>query len=69
MTVAQKWCPRDLIEGKKSETLHAHKIQQKCFSWQVGVALSGGRHACLPQKAYFVDFLRARGVFLTLWLQ
>ena len=33
------------------------------------VAESWGCHTSSPQKAYFVDFLRARGVFLTLWLQ
>ena len=28
MTVVQKCCPRDFIEGKKSKTLRTHKIQQ-----------------------------------------
>ena len=41
VTVAQKWCPRDLIEGKKSKTLRAHvKNQQICFLWQGGVTPS-----------------------------
>ena len=31
----------------------------------MGVALPGGCHASSLQKAYFVDFLRARGGFLT----
>ena len=35
---------------------------------KMGVASSGGRHASSPRKAYFVDFLRARGGFLTLCL-
>ena len=49
---------------QKYWTVFQQEITEK-WAKKVGVALSGGRHALSPQKAYFVEFYgRAAGFWL-----